>query len=68
MPADTAIETPCSRVCTLHPRLRLCIGCGRSVDEIARWVEMKPVERSEIMARLSARLSAMGDADATQAR
>jgi len=67
MPADTAIETPCSRVCTLHPRLRLCLGCGRSLDEITRWVEMKPAERSAIMARLPARLSVIRGADATQA-
>jgi predicted Fe-S protein YdhL (DUF1289 family) len=33
----------------------LCIGCGRTVDEIARWAEMSPEERRAIMAVLPAR-------------
>ncbi|HZP74944.1 MAG TPA: DUF1289 domain-containing protein [Pseudolabrys sp.] len=51
----TAIETPCTNVCTLDPRTGLCIGCARNVDEIARWSTMSPAERARIMAELPQR-------------
>ncbi len=34
----------------------LCIGCGRSGDEIANWVNLSPTERRAIMAALPERL------------
>ncbi|KAB2882930.1 MAG: DUF1289 domain-containing protein, partial [Albidovulum sp.] len=27
------IESPCVRVCVVHPAEGLCVGCYRSVDE-----------------------------------
>jgi len=33
----------------------LCLGCGRTIDEIARWAGMSPEERRTIMAGLPAR-------------
>jgi uncharacterized protein len=53
------IETPCNRTCVLHPASRLCVGCGRSLDEIACWIELSDRERAQIMAQLPARLAAM---------
>ena len=32
--------SPCIAVCRLDPRTRLCVGCGRSIDEIARWPDL----------------------------
>jgi len=61
------IKTPCNRICVLHPTLRLCIGCGRSLDEIARWIELTDAARAEIMAQLPARLAATGGAKAALA-
>ncbi len=46
------IESPCVRVCVVHPEARICTGCHRSMDEIARWSRMDPAERREIMAAL----------------
>jgi uncharacterized protein len=58
MPAtEPDINTPCNRVCVVHPALRLCIGCGRSLDEIACWIELTDAERTRIMAQLPARLA-----------
>jgi uncharacterized protein len=57
--AKTSIETPCNRVCVVHPSLGLCIGCGRSLDEIGRWSDFTPAERTRIMAQLPARLAAL---------
>jgi len=55
------IETPCNRICVIDPVSRLCIGCGRSLDEIARWIELGEQERARIMAQLPERLAAMTD-------
>jgi uncharacterized protein len=39
----------------MDPRSGLCIGCGRTLDEIARWAEMSAQERRAIMAVLPQR-------------
>ncbi|MFZ0068589.1 MAG: DUF1289 domain-containing protein [Pseudolabrys sp.] len=51
------IETPCVKICTLDARNGLCLGCGRTIDEIARWATMSASERSQVMAELPARLA-----------
>jgi uncharacterized protein len=56
---EADIVTPCNRVCTLHPALRLCMGCGRSLEEIAGWIGFADEERTSIMTQLPARLAAM---------
>jgi len=43
-------------VCLLDAELGLCVGCGRTIDEIASWASMSAAERSAIMAALPARL------------
>jgi uncharacterized protein len=53
------IESPCNKVCVVHPVQKLCIGCGRSLDEIARWIDLEAVERQRIMAMLPLRLETM---------
>jgi predicted Fe-S protein YdhL (DUF1289 family) len=60
--AETDIETPCDRVCVVHPTLGLCIGCGRSLDEIGHWIDFAPAERARIMAQLPSRLAALSGA------
>jgi uncharacterized protein len=63
--AETVVESPCKRVCVVHPTARLCIGCGRSLDEIGRWIGLSSAERSRIIAQLPARLAAFDGAKAT---
>lgn len=46
------IESPCVRVCVVHPEARICTGCLRSIDEIRDWSRMTPDQRREIMAEL----------------
>jgi len=55
-----AIASPCTKVCTIDPRSGLCWGCGRTLDEIARWGSLDDAERSRIMAELPQRLAANG--------
>jgi predicted Fe-S protein YdhL (DUF1289 family) len=35
--------------------MRICIGCYRTIDEIARWSRFTDMERREIMEALPAR-------------
>ncbi|MEL6766935.1 MAG: DUF1289 domain-containing protein [Pseudomonadota bacterium] len=50
-----AIESPCVQICMLHPETKLCIGCARTGDEIARWTRMSAEERRAVMAELPGR-------------
>jgi len=52
------IESPCIKVCVMDPANGLCSGCGRTLDEIARWGGMSEAERAAIMATLPQRLRA----------
>ena len=54
------IASPCTKVCTIDPSTRLCRGCGRSLDEIARWMSLSDSERTRIMAELPRRLAFPG--------
>lgn len=49
------IESPCVKICVIHPEARLCIGCFRTPDEIRRWSRYTSDERRAIMAELEAR-------------
>ncbi len=49
------VESPCVKVCVVHPETRLCVGCRRSIDEIARWSRMTPEERRAVLADLPGR-------------
>jgi len=41
----------------MDPQRRLCLGCARTLDEIARWGLMSDDERERIMAELPHRNS-----------
>jgi uncharacterized protein len=49
------ISSPCTKVCTIDPRSKLCLGCGRMLTEIAQWASLGEPERQRIMAALPAR-------------
>jgi predicted Fe-S protein YdhL (DUF1289 family) len=49
-------ESPCIGICTLQHRGRTCIGCGRTLSEIAQWPQLTFEERRAIMATLPQRL------------
>lgn len=46
------VQSPCIRICVVHPEERLCTGCLRSIDEISRWSKMSDAERAKITAEL----------------
>lgn len=49
------VESPCVKICVIHPDSRLCVGCHRSIEEIAGWSTMAPEVRRAIMADLPSR-------------
>jgi len=49
------LETPCVNICLLDAAAGLCAGCGRTMEEIARWSALSDAERRAIMAALPAR-------------
>ena len=49
------IESPCVKICIVHPEARLCIGCYRSLDEIRDWSSMSPQHRRSVMETLPTR-------------
>ena len=61
------IETPCVKICTLDARRGLCLGCGRTIDEIARWGSLSTAERSRIMDELPKRRMSQGATKMTAA-
>lgn len=46
------VQSPCIKVCVIHPEERLCTGCLRTIDEITAWSRMTPDARAAIMAEL----------------
>ena len=52
------METPCINICDIDRETGLCVGCARTIDEIARWATMTNSERRRIMALLAVRKAA----------
>ena len=51
------MKSPCVLICSIDQRTGYCFGCGRTRDEIARWIQMSDAERDAIMAGLKERLA-----------
>jgi predicted Fe-S protein YdhL (DUF1289 family) len=51
-------HSPCVKICVVDPVSGLCIGCGRTVAEIAAWSELDAEARRAVVAGLSQRLEA----------
>jgi len=58
--SEKKTETPCIAVCLMDARTNLCLGCGRSLPEIARWGRMDSAERLQVMSTLRQRMLEAG--------
>jgi predicted Fe-S protein YdhL (DUF1289 family) len=47
---DVVVESPCINVCKIENDV--CIGCGRTLEEIAHWSEMTDEEKEQVNANL----------------
>jgi hypothetical protein len=54
------ISTPCIKICAIDQASSLCAGCGRSLEEIARWGGMTEKQRQDVMRALPERMRAAG--------
>lgn len=52
-----AIATPCIKVCIVDAESSLCLGCYRTLMEIAGWARLPEDERARLMAELPERRS-----------
>ena len=50
-----SIATPCVMVCTVDGASGLCLGCFRTLPEIATWSRMSDEERAKVMDELNGR-------------
>lgn len=48
--SNFSAESPCVQICTVEGDI--CIGCGRTLDEIGRWGSMSDDERRAANARI----------------
>ena len=55
MSAQSDVPSPCNKVCTLDASTGLCLGCRRTLDEIARWSAMTNEERRAVLQLVEAR-------------
>jgi predicted Fe-S protein YdhL (DUF1289 family) len=57
-----AIKTPCTKVCTVDGASGLCLGCLRSLQEIAEWSRLDEATRETILDELPGRVSRLDPA------
>ena len=49
------VTSPCISVCELDANGRMCVGCFRTLDEIAAWGSLDVTAKRRILAELPAR-------------
>jgi predicted Fe-S protein YdhL (DUF1289 family) len=49
------VESPCIKICQIHPGERIGVGCYRTIQEIGTWSMMSPEERRAVMSDLPTR-------------
>ncbi|WP_346912877.1 DUF1289 domain-containing protein [uncultured Roseibium sp.] len=49
------MKSPCTKVCQIDQRTKLCLGCYRTLDEIATWGSMTSEGRERVMSDLDRR-------------
>ena len=55
------IESPCVKVCAIDATTGWCLGCGRSMAEIASWSTLAPERRQVVMGELDKRKAEIMD-------
>ena len=50
------VSSPCVGICQLDTASKICLGCGRTLEEIANWQLMDAMQKHQVMKRLPPRL------------
>jgi|GEM_PF-116859 len=51
------VQSPCVKICAIHPLERICTGCLRTIEEITAWGKMSESERTSLILELPKRQS-----------
>ena len=43
------VKSPCTSICAIDPKIGLCVGCKRTIKEIANWSNLSDVEKKKIL-------------------
>lgn len=54
------IASPCISVCTLLEPQGICVGCFRTLEEIAQWSVLDAAAKRAVLAALPARCAELG--------
>lgn len=54
----TGVASPCINVCQMNAASGWCVGCLRTLDEIATWGGLDDIGRRELLQRLRGRRAA----------
>ena len=57
------VKSPCINLCAVSGITKVCMGCGRTLKQIAEWGKYSDEERERIMAELSEAQIVVGDRD-----
>jgi predicted Fe-S protein YdhL (DUF1289 family) len=57
MISPPAIVSPCVKLCVVDGESGLCLGCCRTLAEVAGWMQLTPEAREAVMAELPGRRS-----------
>lgn len=57
-PAAPQVASPCNDVCKMDDRSGLCLGCYRTLDEIATWSALDDAGRQAVVELLESRRAA----------
>jgi len=50
-----SVPSPCIDVCKMDPATGLCVGCARTLDEIAAWSTLDDMAKRKVWKLLPAR-------------
>ena len=53
------VPSPCKNICVMHAPSGLCIGCARTLDEIALWSVLDDDDKRAVWALLPERMAAL---------
>jgi hypothetical protein len=60
------VPSPCRNICQMHEPTGWCLGCGRTLDEIALWSVLDDDDKRAVWALLPERLSRLPSAGPSQ--
>jgi predicted Fe-S protein YdhL (DUF1289 family) len=52
------VKSPCVEICQLDMSSDICLGCFRTMDEIAGWVDMTDAEKRDVLSLIEERQQA----------